>query len=500
MKNKIFSLALLLSMSMIVTAGVWAQNLPASIWTSPQSATTEGRYRSNADDFIRPDAYLGVKFNKWFGLLSFLWDENNNNYHAPYATAGFATKVNGIYIGTFYSGNLWTGAPVYNYTEREIVPNGGVSGKSYSVYDPINVAVMSPPVNNFSVLIGVKDMGFRLTYRTNHQSFSENDIVLGATGNSTGQLYKSYSAGSGYLAPQFAWAMAKDLTKGGIRPYVTIDLVFNRDNQDSETAGPDANGVSGSKIGRSGNHLDPSFGLGLGGYTVYNKDGFKLSCDLDYVLTLNIYDNEYSYEENGVYKTGTIKGTYSPSQVPFTEKSYVYNSVTPSLSGSWSQDKVALKFKLNMPLTFVNEEASPMVEDAATPGNLIYIGTSASTFSFSFRPDIRFAMQYKIIPDKLTLNVGARIQATAITLNTISQTQYNNSGDVLSGSERHESSYGGSGNFVSRFSIGPTFNFTENIWLEANTGVTNAYGDGAIDIFAPGGLFSFGNILVALKF
>jgi hypothetical protein len=36
--------------------------------------------------------------------------------------------------------------------------------------------------------------------------------------------------------------------------------------------------------------------------------------------------------------------------------------------------------------------------------------------------------------------------------------------------------------------------------LEANTGVTGAYGDNAIDVFQPGGLFSFGSIMVGLKF
>jgi transcriptional antiterminator Rof (Rho-off) len=481
MKTRIFSLALL--WSMIIVMGAWAQNLPNSIWTSPQSTTTEGRYRSNADDFIRPDSYTGVKFNKWFGLVSFLLDENSG----PVATAGFATKINDLYIGAFYNGNLWANAPVNNYIEQEpaTVPAGGSEGKIYNVYNNINVSGTNNPVNNVAVLIGAIDMGFRLTYRTNYQLFNENDIV---TGN---QLYKNYHDENGYIAPQIAWAMAKDLSKNGIRPYAALDLVFNRDYQKTETSG----GTTGVNIGRSLNHFDPSLSAGLGGYTLYNQDGFKLSGDVDYVLTFNFYDNEYSYVDGGSYKTGKIKGTYSPGSFPYVERSYVLNSLTPSLSGSWSKDKVALKFKFNLPLTLSTTEQNDMGLDSSN--DLIYVNANDSTTTFTFRPDLRLAMQYKLITNKLTLNTGARLQATAITLSTVDRNYYN-MGTKISTQKLHRDSFGTS--FVSRFHIGTAFNFSENVWAEATTGVSNAYGDGAIDIFAPGGLFSFGSILVGLKF
>ncbi|MDR2922180.1 MAG: hypothetical protein LBU85_02415 [Treponema sp.] len=485
MKIRILSLVLLLSL--ITAAGVWAQNLPGNIWTSPQSTTTEGRYRSNTDDFIRPDSYLGVKFNKWFGMTSFLWDDT----FSMIATAGFATKVSKVYIGAFYTGNFWTGAPVNNYTEKELTPGptGGAGGKVYNVYST-EPTVVGTSVNNAAVLIGVADMGFRLTYRTNYQSFNKNNIVVNSI------LYNNYQAERGYIAPQIAWAMAKDITKNGIRPYVTLDLVFDRDYKKREAAG----GTTGEEIVHSLNHFDPSLSAGLGGYTLYNKDGFKLSGDFDYVLTLNLYDNEYSYTEGGIYKTGKIAGTYNPASIKYNEQFFVSNQITPSLSGSWSKDRLALKFKLNLPVTFSTKEQNSMELD--NNNNLVYNNASKTTNTFIFRPDIRLAMQYKIIPDKLTLNTGARIQATAITLDTIYETQYN-LGVKTASQKIHNSLFINTGTgtqFVSRFHIGAAFNFTENVWAEAATGVSNAYGDGAIDIFAPGGLFSFGSILVGLKF
>jgi hypothetical protein len=138
-------------------------------------------------------------------------------------------------------------------------------------------------------------------------------------------------------------------------------------------------------------------------------------------------------------------------------------------------------------------------------GNLFYTGESESTTTFTFRPDIRLAMQYKVIPNRITLNTGARIQATMLTLETIEQIRYDDDGNEVPGSKkkihRNKVLNDATGTqFISRFNIGPTINFTENAWLEATTGVTKAFGEGAVDIFAPGGLLAFGSILFALKF
>jgi hypothetical protein len=495
MKIKFFAFALVLSIVTIM--GTWGQNFPVTpaapgltgtnIWTSPQSSTTEGRYRSNADDFIRPDSYLGVKFEKWFGLVSFLSDDTN----AAIATVGYATKVGSLYIGALYNGNLWTGTPVNNYTETELTPapNGGTTGKVYNVYNQApNAAGTS--VNNVAVLIGVADMGFRLTYRTNFQLFDQNDIVVGTT---PGQLYKNYHAEYGYLAPQIAWAMAKDLTPNGVRPYVAVDLIFNRDYQKAETAG----GNSGVNVNRSLNYFNPILSAGLGGYTLYNENGFKFSTDLDYALSMYLYDNEYSYLDGTTYKTLNIKGTNSPGTFPLNERFYMSNLITPSISGSWSKDRLGLKFKFNMVVSLISEDQKGMALDG---NKLVYHNSSDTSFAFTFRPDLRLALQYKMVPDKLTLNAGARIQTTSLSLNTIERENYN-MGSKTSTQKIHQDSVNGiNENFANRFSLGATFNLTENFWVEATTGVTNTYGNGAVDVFAPGGLFSFGSILVALRF
>jgi hypothetical protein len=315
----------------------------------------------------------------------------------------------------------------------------------------------------------------------------------------------------GYIAPQIAWAMAKNLNANGIRPYATLDLVFDRDYQKDETVGgtvividdDDTVTVTGEKIGDSKNHFDPSLAIGMGGYTFHNQDGFRASFDFDYVFSMSIYDNEYSYVEDGQYKTAKIKGISTPeTNIPLIEQSKVSNLLTPSISGQWGVDRLALRFKLNLPLALVFEEKNNMMLDNSNKA--IYNGESQSFTVFTFRPDLRLALQYKIVPDRLTLNAGARIQATAITRRVIDYKNYEE-GTLVVSSKKHESTFsdneGGVSRFVSRFSIGANFNFTENVWVEATTGTANLWGDNAINLFSSeNNLFSFGSIMVGLKF
>jgi len=486
-KNKLVFVALLLAVNF---GNLWAQGLPAGIWTSPQNIATEGRFRSDADDFIRVDAFTNLSLNNWFGMVSFLQDAQNR----AIATGGFATNARNIYFAVFYSGNFWANAPTNNPIERQFgsdnAPAGGQPGVTYRVFGSINVA--PDPVNNVALLIGFADMGFRLTYRTNYQSFRDSNIVV------ANQLYRNFSAGHGYLAPQIAWGMARNLTRNGIRPYVTLDLVLNRHFSRMETVGPNADGNTGERVERSSNFIAPQLAVGLGGLTVFSNDaGFSGSVDFDYELALRIYNNEFSYLVGNTLRIGQISGTNNPGTFPLVERSYMSNRFIPAVSGSWRQDRIALGFRFNLPVTITNESSAIM---GLNPSNvLINAGASDTRDTLAIQPDLRLGLQYVLVPDRFTLNAGARIQTTAISLARISREVYNEGGSMVHSERIHLDSYGGT--FVSNFHVGLNFNFLENIWVEATTGVSNAFGnEQAIDIFMPGGLFSFGRIMVGLRF
>jgi len=508
MKNRLALAALLLAANF---GHLWAQGLPGGIWSSPQNMATEGRFRSDADDFMRVDAFNNLSFNHWFGMVSFLQDPQNR----PIATLGFAANVRSVYIAAFYSGSFWAGAPVNNPTERQFGPGnfpyGGQPGVTYRVFGHINVA--PDPVNNIALLIGVADMGFRLTYRTNHQSFRDSNIVAEDRVPITGQpalevvdyqLFRNFRAAQGYMAPQIAWGMARNLTENGIRPHAALDLVFNRHFSRMETAGPNAAGHTGERVERSSNYFAPRLAVGSGGFTFFRSSGggFSSQAYLDYALALRIYRNEFNYVEGNALRIGQIRGTNIPGSFPLVERSYVSNALTPAVSGSWREGRLALGFRLNLPLAFTRQKTAVM---GLNPANeLINAGDSMSMGAFAFRPDLRLGLQYELVPGRFTLNGGALIQATAIYLRSTSRDVYNAYGIRIHSERIRNNSFGpgsGPGSFTSGFHIGLNFNFLENIWVEATTGVSNAFGsEQAIDVFMPGGLFSFGRIMMGLRF
>jgi hypothetical protein len=486
MKNKILGLTTAIALSMIVAGGLWAQSLPGNIFSSPQSDASQGRMRSNADDFIRPDAYTNVKFEKWFGMTSY--GQSNR------ATAGLATKIGGLYLSAFYNGNFWAGKPANNYTESE----ANLWGDGYKTYrDYGTPSVATGPVNNAAILLGVGDMGFRLTYRTNYQSFSKKDIFAEAPVGGK-QYFKSYKAENGYIIPQIAWSMTKDLTAIGLKPYVTVDLAFQRDSLKGEVYITKTE-TSGEYIFSSGNYFEPKISFGLGGITVLNKDGFKGSIDLDNDLYLRVYNNEYTYYDNtGKPKSAKIKGLNDDTN-GLTTNSYFQDVITPSVAGSWSSGNVALRFKLNLPMTIIGTEVTDMdIKD--DKGTLQKNGDNTKTSTFAFQPDLRLALSWKVFP-KLALYVGGRLQTTPLSSSTVTEKTYTaDKEDEHSTTKEKNNGFGTAAGVTHNLRLGTTFNISDNVWVEAQTGLWNSEGKASVFSTTSWGLFEFSSILVGLKF
>jgi len=155
MKNKlIFSLAALL-LTIFTAGGLWAQGLPSDVYASPQSDATQGRYRSDSDNFMRVDSWKGVRFENFMAFTSFA---------ASRMAMGFATKAGDIFLSGIYTGNFWAGKPANNYNEAT-VDFFGTNKNDYPVYTGTPDVATGPtvtPHNNFGVMIGVADMGIRL--------------------------------------------------------------------------------------------------------------------------------------------------------------------------------------------------------------------------------------------------------------------------------------------------------------------------------------------------
>ena len=501
--TKIFGLAAALLLSTVMIGGLWSQGLDVpGGWVSPQNQATSGRYRSAADDFIRPDSYTSAKVENWFAFTSFAI-----NTSFPGANIGYAKKLEKVYIAAYYGGTFWSNLFNDNYAEQNVAAFAGGTNKTVPVYSSATgvlptLSTTNIPNNRFAILFGAADMGFRLSLKTNHDSFKKNDFATyETTGDTYTGRYKSYETERGFITPQLAWSMAKNLSDNGVKPYATLDLGFVRDYTKSVAYDGTTKDTTGDNVTNSQNYFEPILMFGLGGYTFFRKSGFSATADLDNTLTLRAYDNEVRYGSGTVaspYKTVSIKGTWDGTTA--MERTYVQDVISPSLAGSWSGGPLALKFKFNLPVTLRGEEQTRVTPNAS--GKLEKSSYDDTVSYIGFAPNLRLAAQWKCLPNRLTLNAGARIDLGG----TLSRTT--TEGDSYSGGNKQPNSSrttivdtkGSTGN---QLYLGVTFTPTENLFFEATCGGTaGAMDSNNIKVFSNGndGLFSFGGILVGLKF
>jgi len=406
-----------------------------------------------------------------------------------------------LYIGAYYGGTFWANIPNVTSTESttQWLDTANKSGvKSYSTIPSLTNA----PSNTLSFLFGFADMGIRLSVYTNKRLFSDENFAYDTGGVTT--YYKSYESEAGVVTPQIVWSMAKNLAgDSGVKPYVAVDMAFTK-NYTKENKYDNASGswVAEESVTSSNTYTDTKIYAGLGGYTFLNKDGFKLSTDVDYVLTLKDYNNEYNYSDASnvnCIKTG-FKGTVDGGG-KYTEISgYNTHEITPSVSGQWSGGPLSFRFKVNLPVTLEGSKETKMADKTgSTDGSLVKNGADQNIFSIGFNPDIRLAAQWKIIP-KLTLNLGGRINVGSIASKTTESKDYSNDTEVPDSSSKTVANTSVQNpNNVNQFTTGVTFNVTDNFTFEAATGVNS----GTVSVFQTstgGGLFHFTNLLISLKY
>ena len=489
-----------------ITAGLWAQNTQTdpdnANSLSPINVTTSGRYKTAIDDYISPQDYTSLKLNNWFSYVS-------------YATAGqpqlgFAKQIKNVYLAFYYKGMFWGGLNNFTGKEETVVSFMGGDDKNLTTYTM--PSPLDNPDNSAAVLIGFANMGIRLGFSSTFDHFESGGDMRVESGPSQYRYYKSYSLENGNLIPQIKWGMAKDLIPQGIRPYLTATLNFHRENAKADEYLA-ADKTSGEQILYAQNSLQPSFAAGLGGFTFYNGNGFKGAVDLDYTIRFITYNNDYSYVQDTsagiasdyIYKTKTINGTWGPASAAnptpiLRERSNLFNSIVPSANVSWSSGKIGLKAKLRTNFDIENTRTIDLevrrdVDTGVSNGELYQCGDDITKNDFTFTPRLDLAMQYSIIPDRLLLNVGGRI-SRGITTTTTNTKVYDIEGkeDRKKASTTTNTSYG---TMLYRLYAGTMFNFTENVWMEAATGIQNG-----VNVFGTGndGLFNFTSLAIGLKF
>lgn len=493
-------------LAFVVAAGVSAS--PRYI-DSPESLATAGRFGGDAGDFLAPRYYSGVEFEKFFGVVSFVSNISGNfnpyfnDFTNKTAQLGAAFRFGDAYLGLYYGGNPWeyfgANSTMYKYTE---VKEGR---RTFRVYESIPQYTMDRGrlfYNEAAVLIGVSDMGIRLAFASDYETFKLEEKFRVAGGGDAG-YYKSLETAYGHINPEIVWGMAKDIIPDrGIRPELSLGTDFYIDYiKRDKYSGDFSSQTAGKEVNRSQNYLRIDIGAALGGFTITQINNFKFGVDMGYGAGIRQYiNNEYSYNSNGKNKIKqfTFSG-YKDSGGLYYGKTMNDHTITPSLSAEWEWDRVDLSSSLELGMIIENEKQSIMQFKAGTTnGTLVKQGDDYNKTGFKFGPTLNLGMRWGVVPGKFFLNAGSGISFGSVEFVSTQQKLYAND-RVVSGSafKTVENKYSGASTTLS---TGVSFYPVENVGIHAVCGIDS--GKNAVNVFGTeksSGLFNFMNILVTVK-
>ena len=460
-------------------------NLYASpyLFTSPQKEATATQFWGDADFFISPSGYTNVEFDKWFGAVSFQTEFNSLTTNMM--QLGFATRFSGLYLGAYYGGNTFAMARDVTYDEED--------GKR--VYrNPSYIDVKSfagTPHNEASLLIGVADMGFRLSYVHSYRSFKRDDFNVGAAAPYTN--YKSYKDEYGSINPEIAWGMARELIPGvGLQPHAYIDLDFFRDYRISDNG-------SGEVIDHSNNEFTLGFTAATGYLSFFNQNSFDFGLDVWYTLNLKTFGNKRSTAPGDIV---SFKGKYTSEVDPndptlgnYYDISYNGHWLTPYLYAGWSGEKLELSAELGLEFGLSGRKNRGLIFSGSDER---WSGNDTKAFGFSFVPTLNLGLKWGIVPEKFFLNAGSGISFFYLGINKATVDTYvnnNKSGDTV---KTTNNSFDGAS---TRLMLGFTFYPTVNLGVQAMSGVDISSNN--VNVFntnTAAGLAVFSKIMVTVKF
>jgi len=311
----------------IITMGL---AIPLGAQESNQSTATAGVFGTDVDSYMSVNDYGDVEFDKWFG---FLGGDNSG-----IVSLGYATKFGNIYLGGFYTGNIFRSGT--NETKRLSTTWDPTLMQLLTKTDTTTYTRTTTNTNNdIAALIGVAGMGIKVgfheditTYNTPYNVGRNRDgngnVIYPGTGTSTvtqnpdGSIAYtdndsiSYEESKSDLIPYLQWGMKLNLGSGTLSPRLGAKFNFAKDTLIDEyysEARIELNGKNTTgteEITRKdvkNDHMRIFIGAGA---DYYLNDNFYVG--IDYELEMVSSSNDYS----AFGKSGSIAGyrqTYAVS-------------------------------------------------------------------------------------------------------------------------------------------------------------------------------------------
>ena len=559
--------ALIVFLILAVAGGLFAQagtlgGAPQGEVNSPSHYATFGRLGAPGwDDIISVTTYSGVPIKNFYGAFGFSRQASSgtaiNSTTGTNGYFGYAQKIGKAYLGVYYGGNLFTGYYKPHYTEMSA--EGGVP---FASLDPANTSVWTDTAGSFkkfkvfnedieldshsndnrvAVLIGIANMGFKVSYASTHTSYKEDDVAINTFGAAADwdldpntpntseikstMFLKSLETAHGWIAPEFHWGFVKALTDNGLKPNVKVVLGWARNYAKGEEYTGSATVASrGEQIFWSQNFFQPSFNLDTENYNFWKSaSGFSVGERFDYTLTLRSYNNDYSYLDRTIntaakYETDSIKGFVgmdANGNTTYNEYSYNSHLLRLRTNAAFDEGPLSLRARLYTPITLTNQSITEFSEGTyVAPGTTstsfqksgkLAKDAETSMFTFEFAPYVELAARYKAFNNKLTISMGGKFSMGGIKWTTTETDYYATPAGAIDPDSRSkvantsETEYKNEwGNWASELRAGFMFYLTDKFAVDLATGIYN----GKVSVFegGSGGLFNFGQVMAHLYF
>ena len=420
--------------------------MPLSAQTSNQKQATAGVFGTDVDKYMNVNKYGNVNFSKWFGYLGGSTSGELN--------LGYATRFSGIYLGTFYTGGIFSSETSVTKTlETSWDPvlqrmTERVDSKTYGDTSDYTD-------NSIGILIGVAGMGIKVGFsedtRKSNTPFriidgdtftvtQNDDGTISYTGNDTIK-YKDYYQD---LTPSLQWGMKLDLGGMAIAPRVGTSISFIENKHNEKYYFPPRTEYNGKIIGTedirndgwTGDHTE--FNISAGGDFYLDS---SMYVGIDYTLYMDTYKQSlgaagrkgsvggsYWYNRKNTtdnYLDRTVK--YEAINVGVREQKDTYHSIVPAF---WKENALGENLKLGVlvkiPITF-GSSTNSYYQDSWETSETAYLDpndqqnnttTVIQTHnadekneysSFEIAPNVGVGVSYDLIPKKFTVNAGIKV-------------------------------------------------------------------------------------------
>lgn len=437
---------------------------PLAAQSSNTNSATAGVFETDVDNYMSVHDYSKVEMEKAFGYIGY--DSNN-------LSLGYATKLGGLYLGSYYNGNaLSTNDSIKetkNITTANQVTNDVITGETVTTTegktDPEMVST-----NQIDVLVGVAGMGFKLGFYENLQTAKSRFSVDGsfndasdsvATDSSTmSTTVTKYTEGSqtvGSIMPSLVWGM--NLPVGGmtIKPYAMANVNFyqnkafsveNKYTEVFDVKQSNALATNTKKTAGKDNgyiDLDATVGAGLD----LAKNGTKqTSFGLSYQFDTKLYSNSDNDVKGNADWTETVTNAFDAAGTTTTvvktvntsEKSYVKHVITPAVSSTTElSDRVSFGMNFAVDVTFDSDKSiaetvtrtvatvasnlQDPADDSVTTTVVTTPGNTVETTTLTVDPTLKAGLTFKAIPGTLSFNTGLTVEVPQFNNATVTTTK-----------------------------------------------------------------------------